>query len=297
MVLSGGMVNSELPQEMGWKAHRAAGPEVADSPDRMLRPDRILVLHVFSKELMWWKMIKRIIKTAIRTCKQPLPPLLLFVCALYIVAAVIEADIFVRDGKSKCVVSLSDSVSALPPTLTLNRRRLPCILSLDKTKVPIPNRYTTPRRNRSEGHHVGLVRGVGQYSGILKMNSGMKVVPHIDKSGDCTSGGRKSGKSKRVRTIFTPEQLERLEAEFERQQYMVGPERLYLAHALQLTEAQVKVWFQNRRIKWRKQHLELQQQRLAALKQQQHLLQHDQELESDQENSRGEQQHFMVAQE
>ncbi|XP_046658461.1 homeobox protein ceh-30-like [Homalodisca vitripennis] len=118
-----------------------------------------------------------------------------------------------------------------------------------------------------------------------------------DKSGDCTSGGRKSGKSKRVRTIFTPEQLERLEAEFERQQYMVGPERLYLAHALQLTEAQVKVWFQNRRIKWRKQHLELQQQRLAALKQQQHLLQHDQELESDQENSRGEQQHFMVAQE
>ena len=46
-------------------------------------------------------------------------------------------------------------------------------------------------------------------------------------------------KSKRVRTIFTPEQLERLEAEFERQQYMVGPERLYLAHTLQLTEAQV----------------------------------------------------------
>lgn len=51
-------------------------------------------------------------------------------------------------------------------------------------------------------------------------------------------GGRKT-KCKRVRTIFTPEQLERLEAEFERQQYMVGPERLYLAHALQLTEAQV----------------------------------------------------------
>lgn len=48
------------------------------------------------------------------------------------------------------------------------------------------------------------------------------------------------GKSKRVRTIFTPEQLERLEAEFERQQYMVGPERLYLAHTLQLTEAQVR---------------------------------------------------------
>lgn len=80
------------------------------------------------------------------------------------------------------------------------------------------------------------------------------------------SKAQSSMKSKRVRTIFTPEQLERLEAEFERQQYMVGPERLYLAHTLQLTEAQVKVWFQNRRIKWRKHHLELTQQRLAVLR-------------------------------
>uniref|UniRef100_A0A182VEM4 Homeobox domain-containing protein n=1 Tax=Anopheles merus TaxID=30066 RepID=A0A182VEM4_ANOME len=83
------------------------------------------------------------------------------------------------------------------------------------------------------------------------------------------SSSAASLKSKRVRTIFTPEQLERLEAEFERQQYMVGPERLYLAHTLQLTEAQVKVWFQNRRIKWRKHHLEITQQRLALIRQRQ----------------------------
>ncbi|XP_076175298.1 uncharacterized protein LOC143150728 [Ptiloglossa arizonensis] len=75
----------------------------------------------------------------------------------------------------------------------------------------------------------------------------------------CSGGG---GKLKRVRTIFTAEQLERLEGEFARQQYMVGPERLYLAHALRLTEAQVKVWFQNRRIKWRKHHHEQQSQRV-----------------------------------
>lgn len=66
----------------------------------------------------------------------------------------------------------------------------------------------------------------------------------------------KQGKPKRIRTIFTPEQLERLEKEFDRQQYMVGAERHFLAASLNLTETQVKVWFQNRRIKWRKQKMD-----------------------------------------
>lgn len=46
-------------------------------------------------------------------------------------------------------------------------------------------------------------------------------------------------KLKRVRTVFTPEQLERLEKEFLKQQYLVGSERLDLAATLQLTETQV----------------------------------------------------------
>ncbi|KAM6345513.1 LOW QUALITY PROTEIN: uncharacterized protein O3Q21_015953 [Podargus strigoides] len=75
----------------------------------------------------------------------------------------------------------------------------------------------------------------------------------------------KTGKAKRVRTIFTSDQLARLEKEFARQQYMVGAERCLLASSLHLTEEQVKVWFQNRRIKWRKQSLEQQQAKLAKM--------------------------------
>ncbi|KAM6313457.1 uncharacterized protein AAHN32_001322 [Aegotheles albertisi] len=75
----------------------------------------------------------------------------------------------------------------------------------------------------------------------------------------------KTGKVKRVRTIFTSDQLARLEKEFARQQYMVGTERCLLASSLHLTEEQVKVWFQNRRIKWRKQSLEQQQAKLAKM--------------------------------
>ena len=62
-------------------------------------------------------------------------------------------------------------------------------------------------------------------------------------------------KKRRKRTIFTSDQLKRLESAFDRQQYLVGTERERLARELSLSETQVKIWFQNRRIKWRKEHL------------------------------------------
>lgn len=82
----------------------------------------------------------------------------------------------------------------------------------------------------------------------------------VESSPSPSSTGSK--RSKRVRTIFTPEQLKCLEAEFSNQMYLVGQDRGFLANSLGLTEAQVKVWFQNRRIKFRKcgsQQQELQQ--------------------------------------
>ncbi|XP_077974968.1 uncharacterized protein LOC144430761 [Styela clava] len=60
-------------------------------------------------------------------------------------------------------------------------------------------------------------------------------------------------KVKRSRTVFTNKQLERLEKEFSQQRYLVGKDRTALAKVLKLGEAQIKVWFQNRRIKFRKQ--------------------------------------------
>ncbi|XP_027215024.2 homeobox protein notochord [Penaeus vannamei] len=72
------------------------------------------------------------------------------------------------------------------------------------------------------------------------------------------------GKLKRHRTVFTDSQLQRLEEEFQRQQYLVGPERRYLARQLELSELQLKVWFQNRRIKWRKNQLSATQDRDAC---------------------------------
>ncbi|CEF60690.1 Homeobox domain and Homeodomain-like and Homeodomain, metazoa-containing protein [Strongyloides ratti] len=54
---------------------------------------------------------------------------------------------------------------------------------------------------------------------------------------------------KRPRTTFSTSQLKTLEYEFEKNPYLVGSDRIFLAKKLNLTETQVKVWFQNRRTK------------------------------------------------
>ncbi|XP_053629326.1 ventral anterior homeobox 1b-like [Cherax quadricarinatus] len=54
---------------------------------------------------------------------------------------------------------------------------------------------------------------------------------------------------KRARTTFSGDQLSALEREFRRNQYLVGRERSLLAARLGLSETQVKVWYQNRRTK------------------------------------------------
>nr|XP_033775268.1 homeobox protein BarH-like 2 [Geotrypetes seraphini] len=59
-------------------------------------------------------------------------------------------------------------------------------------------------------------------------------------------------KPRRSRTIFTELQLMGLEKKFQKQKYLSTPDRLDLAQALGLTQLQVKTWYQNRRMKWKK---------------------------------------------
>ncbi|KAK9968765.1 hypothetical protein ABG768_003073 [Culter alburnus] len=61
------------------------------------------------------------------------------------------------------------------------------------------------------------------------------------------------GKSKRIRTAFTLDQLRILERSFQNSHYLSVFERHCIATALHLSETQVKIWFQNRRTKWKKE--------------------------------------------
>uniref|UniRef100_W5KSW5 Posterior neuron-specific homeobox n=1 Tax=Astyanax mexicanus TaxID=7994 RepID=W5KSW5_ASTMX len=59
-------------------------------------------------------------------------------------------------------------------------------------------------------------------------------------------------KARRIRTAFTLEQLRVLERSFQSSHYLSVLERHVIASALRLSETQVKIWFQNRRTKWKK---------------------------------------------
>ena len=60
-------------------------------------------------------------------------------------------------------------------------------------------------------------------------------------------------KARRRRTAFTSSQLKSLEEMFHDKKYLTINERNNLAKNLNLTDTQIKTWFQNRRTKWKKQ--------------------------------------------
>ncbi|GLH17123.1 Homeobox protein E60, partial [Gryllus bimaculatus] len=57
---------------------------------------------------------------------------------------------------------------------------------------------------------------------------------------------------KRPRTAFSGEQLARLKLEFAENRYLTERRRQALARELGLNEAQIKIWFQNKRAKMKK---------------------------------------------
>ncbi|CAK5098534.1 unnamed protein product [Meloidogyne enterolobii] len=85
-----------------------------------------------------------------------------------------------------------------------------------------------------------------------KDNINTNLIPNFSAAFDFAQPSINSSKSyrrRKARTVFSDHQLQGLEQRFNGQRYLSTPERISLAESLNLSETQVKTWFQNRRMK------------------------------------------------
>ena len=99
------------------------------------------------------------------------------------------------------------------------------------------------------GHPPGLIYAPGPLP--TSPDAMSKTSSEGDKQG--STGTAKDGKKeKKGRATFSGAQIDELEKAFKATQYLTTAERSRLAERLNLSESQVKIWFQNRRTKCRR---------------------------------------------
>uniref|UniRef100_A0A8C5Q0M7 Homeobox domain-containing protein n=1 Tax=Leptobrachium leishanense TaxID=445787 RepID=A0A8C5Q0M7_9ANUR len=120
--------------------------------------------------------------------------------------------------------------------------------------------YSTSASNHplhQHHHHNGSsYLNYQHFTSSLGHNSRLQDDPEMEKSTVIENGEiRINGKGKKVRkprTIYSSLQLQALNQRFQQTQYLALPERAELAAQLGLTQTQVKIWFQNKRSKYKK---------------------------------------------
>ncbi|KAL0973302.1 hypothetical protein UPYG_G00201680 [Umbra pygmaea] len=128
-------------------------------------------------------------------------------------------------------------------------RTYPLLSVITRQPPNLPHHLSQPSPT---GHVPHLPLLSPQHHSRVSDPSPSETLVSISSESDTEHNTSRLKKPRRSRTIFTELQLMGLEKKFQKQKYLSTPDRLDLAQSLGLTQLQVKTWYQNRRMKWKK---------------------------------------------
>ncbi|XP_056402802.1 homeobox protein Nkx-2.8 [Hyla sarda] len=106
--------------------------------------------------------------------------------------------------------------------------------------------------NRSSPYGDWVENERNHYLSSDESGSETTLADTIQRSENSSHSHESEEKKKKRRVLFSKVQTLELERRFRQQRYLSAPERDQLAHILQLTPTQVKIWFQNHRYKMKR---------------------------------------------
>ncbi|KAL6264157.1 hypothetical protein P5V15_004236 [Pogonomyrmex californicus] len=119
-----------------------------------------------------------------------------------------------------------------------------------KTCISFPHSHSSLLEGISSASYTGITESLG----TLYRPAPLRPVPRASIASSSTVISSETNTRRKrswSRAVFSSLQRKGLERRFSLQKYITKPDRRQLAATLGLTDAQVKVWFQNRRMKWR----------------------------------------------
>lgn len=154
------------------------------------------------------------------------------------------------DINGSCMRTSSNQGTAQLPSISEPQQPPPLPPSPNGSNTATQKR-TKSIPNSSSGPPATLTKQIFPWMKESRQNTKQKN--NCTVAGDnCEDKSPPGPASKRVRTAYTSAQLVELEKEFHFNRYLCRPRRVEMANLLNLTERQIKIWFQNRRMKYKK---------------------------------------------